>query len=297
MTSTRRSGARGKKAEEVEKGPAWIKWVLGCVGAFAVLLLIINFTGGGSAYQEEDAPHVLMRAREALQKGDLQGALHNVELAGTRKPDEATKSEIDAMRKELKEKIARDNDKPTLQLAERTLTSIRDFQRLYPDASRTRPQTRELARMCQAWLDRCRDTAKKYPDTAVLALEVQTLADRIGPGAGLSLPDDWDDVLFAIERKLQGTAPEYKVLMKQIEDFLGAHPGHAHAEDLKTRRNKLESEAMAAFDRDETATRRLIGEGKIDEANKLMEALRNAIVIDSMAVRWQNLDRDIRAKK
>jgi hypothetical protein len=275
------------------QGNQWLKWVVGCVVAFAAVLLFINLTGGGSAQQGDEAPALVAEAEKELAAGKFARAIDVCKKARLKNPDAATLARIDGVQKQSEEQQGRANDKPALELAERSIEAIREMNRLYPAASRERPATREIARLCKTWLDRFRDVAKKYPDTAVMALEVQTLFDSVAPAAMLSLPDDAGDVLFAAERKLTVAAPNYAEILKSIKDYMDSHTKDAKIDELRKRHAAIETAAQAAFDRCEAEARQLAASGRIDEANKKADAMRNAIVNPAMALRARSVEREI----
>lgn len=276
-----------------QKGPPWLKWVLGCVLAFAALLFFINITGGGSAHQEADAPHHIAKAEKSLAEGQFVRALDDCAQAKLANPDAATLARIDALEKQIKEKQARADDKPKLELAERSIAAIREMNRQCPAADRQRPATRALANLCKNWLELYRDVAKKYEDTAVLAVEVQTLFDTIAPTAMLSQPDDAGDVLFAAERRLTLTAPVYGEILKTVDDYMAAHPQDARIAELRKSRGAIETAAQAAFDRYAAEATQHAAAGRFDEARKSEQAMRNAIVNPPMALRATAVGKEI----
>jgi hypothetical protein len=269
--------------------------VVGCVLAFAALLFFINMTGGGSARQEIEPSFLLARAEKELAANEFQTAENTCKLALLQNPDEATKQHIEALKTKISEQIGRARDKPQLDTAARTIEAIRELARQYPDSNRPRPAQRELARQCKAWLDSFRDVAKQYPDTAVLALEVQTLNDSVAPGAMLSQPDDAGDVLFQAERRLLMTAPLYREVLKSIDDYMAAHPTDKQIDELRKQRTAIADAAVAAFDRFAAEARSLAASGRVAEANKAANAMRNAIIYDAMAVRARTIEKEIDA--
>jgi len=269
-----------------KKKLGWPIWVMFSTFAFALLLLVLHLCNAGSYYREEaSAQHWLLKAEREFGAKDFASAMDSCKLAALRAEDDATRQSVQALHRRIEEQLVRQHDQASLDLALRSMQAIEDFQAKHMAVTPSRPAVRELTRIAQNWLQRHGEVARRYPDTAPLASQVQALCSVYGPQARLDRPDDAADVLFSVERRLSVAHPLYREVLGSIDGYVAAHPNDSHNEDLRARRAGIVDAARADFDRHEAEARRLLAARRIAEAHKEVQAMRDAIVVNA----WEPL--------
>jgi hypothetical protein len=277
-----------------EKKPVWINWVIWCAVAFVALLVVLWLLGAGSYYREQKSPqHWLEEATKHLEQGDLTRALDSCQSADLLKPDAETLKNIQELRGKINARIARDKDQSNLTLAKKSLEAMEEFEKAHLGIAQPRPAARELARNAQLWLKNYKDVVSSYPDTAADVAKVQSLFSRFAPIAQLEKPDDADDVLFAVERRMSLSRPLYVEAMRTIDDYLSAHPNDKRGPKLRERRDAIVKTARTEYDRNEAEARRLLGSRSFADARRALQAMREAIVDDAWVRNADAVERDI----
>jgi len=91
----------------------------------------------------------------------------------------------------------------------------------------TRPAAREFVRSCDRWLQRHRDVCSASDDGKGLLRSLEEQRGRFVAIAAMDEPDTAEDVLFGARAKMLLQWREYKAAMRQLDDYLVAHPGDA----------------------------------------------------------------------
>ena len=281
-----------------KKRPAWFAWVVGA-SAFVLVAVLMRLLGVGSYYREESSPdHWLTVAESQLEAGDLDRALDSCRVADLSGPDGPTKERIQSLRDRIKQRMQREEDQGTLDQAQRSFETMRQFEAKYLASAHPVPAVRDLARNAKYWLEHYGEVVRRHTDKAPLVPQVQGLFDRYAPLAQLDRPDDAADVQFAIEQRLALPRPLYRDALNVVDGYLSAHPSDPSYADLTERRDAVVNAARADFDRHGTEARRLLAERRFAEARKEVLAMREAIVMNSWAPLADAVDRDInRAEK
>jgi hypothetical protein len=286
--------ARHAFVPDKKKMPAWLTWVLVGALAFVLVLVVMRLLGAGSYYREEASPeHWLALAASQFDRREFSRALDSCSLADTRNPGAETRQRIQELRERIKVRMLRDADQGTLDLAQRALESMQQFEIKYLAASQPRPAARELARAAEQWLQRYAAVVRRYTDTAPDVPKVQALYDRYAPQAQLEQPDDSADVLFAVERRLGVPRPNYRDALTFIDGFMAAHPNDRRFGELERARATIVSTARAEFDRHAAEAKNLIAARRFDEARAEVKAMRDAIAVDSWAAQANAVEQDI----
>jgi pSer/pThr/pTyr-binding forkhead associated (FHA) protein len=279
-----------------EKKPAWINWVVWGTLSFVALLIVLRLLGAGEYYREQGSPqHWLEEATKQLEQGDFSRALDSCQSADMLKPDAETLKQIQELREKITARIARDKDQSNLTLAKNSLQAMEEFEKTHLGIEQPRPAARELARNAQLWLKNYSETVRRYPDTAQDVAKVQSLFNRFAPIAQLDKPDDADDVLFAVDRRMSLSPPLYFQAMRAIDDYLSAHPNDKRAPKLRERRDGIVKTARVEYDRNEAEARRHLSSRSFAEARRALQAMREAIVDDAWVRNADALERDIAA--
>ena len=289
----RASGHHGHHVRK-EKKPTWLNWVLWCTGAMVALMVVLYLMDAGSYYREQGSPeHWLTEARKHLAAGEITRANDCCMNAERCKPDAETLKNIQELRETIKAKQLRASDESTLTLAKNSLQAMEEFEKAHLGIAQPRPAARELARNAQLWLKNYKDVVSRYPDTAADVAKVQSLFSRFAPIAQLEKPDDVDDVLFAVERRMSLSRPLYVEAMRAIDDYLSAHPNDKRGPKLRERRDAIVKTARTEYDRNEADARRLLGSRSFADARRALQAMREAIVDDAWVRNADAVEKDI----
>lgn len=263
-----------------EPKPLW-PWIAGSAALLLVIPFAFKMLGGGSYYAEESAAAITTRAAEHLQRGELLQARSDIELALLRSPQDETRITLDDLKAKVDAQIAFVADKPSLDLATKSVEAMRELQTQYPAGKRPLPVIRELARTSKAWLDRFAAVAKKHETTAKLVSEVQLVQDSNRALAQLDRPDDAADVLFAVDRRLAVANPQFFEAVRQIDDYVNSHPNDPKLDDLRSRRSAIVETARTALETHEASAKSLLAEKKIADAQKHLEGMRRAAAVEA----------------
>jgi len=281
------------------KKPQWLLWISLCAVAFVLLLILPPLFGAGAKLREESSPaNHLAQAEIHFQQGSYQRALDSCQVADMRGPDDGTRERIQDLRKRIQERMGREGDQTALDNARLTLESLQQFETTYLAKPQPGPAARELARNAKIWLDRYTEVVKRHPDRAADVQKVKSMFDRFTPIAKLERPDDASDVLFAVDRRLALSRPQYREALALIDDYLRTHPNDPGATQLKDARTRITQAAREEFDRREAAARRHLTGGRFAEARKEVDAMRDAMVNDGWGKIADAVDQEIqRAEK
>lgn len=274
----------------------WVLWVpLGAV-AFVVLLVLLRLLGAGSYYREQSTPeHWLAVAESQLAERAFARALDSCRVAEMGKPRPETAEQILALCKRIEQEMLRDADQATLDLARHSLEAMRQLEAKFPSATRPRPVARELARSAKLWLERYQEVVSRYSDRVRDVQEVQDLFSRSAPEAQLERPDDHTDVIFAMEQRLVLLRPLYREALSLADGYLAGHPNDAGYGDVRAKREAVVATARADFERREASARRLLAAGRFADARKELQAMRDAIVVNSWGGRADAVEKEIQA--
>ncbi|HEX6810458.1 MAG TPA: FHA domain-containing protein [Planctomycetota bacterium] len=282
--------------KEKDKRPPWVNWVIWCTVAFAALLLILWMLDAGSYYREHASPeHWLKVAQAELDKGEFNRALESCQMAMTREPDAVTQKNIEELRKKIEARRGRDKDQGALTSAKNSLEAMEQFEKNYLGAEQPRAAVRELARNAQQWLKLYSEVVARYPDTAGDVPKVQSLFNRWSPLAQLTQPDDANDVLFAVDRRLSLQRPLYREAIAAINGYLATRPNDKNGPKLIARRDEILKSARAEFDRREAQARQFLSSRRLDDARREVQAMRDLILDDAWAAQADAVDRAIQA--
>ena len=268
-------------------------WIVGGILLLAVMPFAIKMLGGGAYYAEEKPGAMVARAEQQLANGEFSAARDTYELAMLRKPDGETATRLADLKTRLDAQQHRAEDQGALDSAQKSVQAMRDLQNQYPLGKRPSPVVRELARTSKSWLDRYSAVAKRHPDTAPLVTEVQVVHDAHRAQAQLDRPDNAEDVLFAVERRLGVANPQWSEALRQLDDYVSSHPHDSAIDTLKSRRKTVVEAAQAAFDKHEASAKNFLAERKFDDARKQVTSMRSASVVPGLDSRANELEQQI----